>query len=63
MEDCILKDIQICMDYIHAGILDNILDCILDSVHDCLDGNLTLKQDFGIDMIFIVHVCFIDTHL
>ena len=55
------------MDYIHAGILDNILDCVLDSVHDCLDGNLTLKQDFGqslgIDMIFIVHVCFNDTHL
>lgn len=67
MEDCILKDIQVCMDYIHAGILDNILDCVLESVHDCLDGNLTLKQDFGqslgIDMIFIVHVCFNDTHL
>ena len=43
-----MEDIQVCiacMDHIHAGILDNILDCVLDS--DCLDGNLTLNQDFG----------------
>ena len=55
MEDCILKDIQICMDYIHAGILDNILDCVLDSVHDCLDGNLTLNENFGQSIELDIH--------
>ena len=44
MQDC-MEDMQVCiacMDHIHAGILDNILDCV-----SCLDGNLTLNQDFG----------------
>ena len=60
MQDC-MEDMQVCiacMDHIHAGILDNILDCVL-----CLDGNLTLNQDLGQSFGLDTHICLNDTHL